>query len=802
MVESRKIRLQAGILVLLFALTIALVLSGCTKTVEKTGGALILSRSELRDINGDGIDDVATYVFAPIDYDYATVQKIVLVSPEWNMSSISVNLNETGAGATRYHIDNISAFEEMRKHVDAFDNKRSNKKSITGEAQCEQYLGLGREELPCKDVHSCEVSCQGAPICKEWLDGLGEPFAHDLLYLQTKFDEMDTYISRLNVLINDMEQNRGAIPREDADEFLSLLQKINYLGNEINNNPIINPNMYNLCNNIDYDSAELQGLSDVFMSNFIIETPGNVNIAQGTPVYSYVDYKMFLLIIFKSSGAYENMLVYDELPKNMDYREVLIDSNFTEMNGTTIIWNLKKVGTGDVDSYAAYSLKSNTLLDSDHITSSLSSPRITIETLSILEAPYVKPVVSLMAGSFNFVKPFTNYYVALAVSVFFIVLIIWVILLLLSLLWNVLLGIFSQASLGEGLKKWVGKGNPKYAQYLILGIAIFAIALAASFFMDGYMPSNLDFKAMSSDLRANPAQTVASVAMFIGLLTIMFSIEEGLRGMGGGFRVSKKQGLLQQNLKDLEELKKEIKQLNENMSFAHKYHINTSEEESIIYSIPLERMENLIIHKGDQATAKQMLDESLARVDMGIKTIGNKIDEAEKYINEATGYIEKMLKEQGSVNVDSLVTIPKDWREWAVEYYLMIHPEKDLIIERGMLKPVSVAKTKKKTFNEVSEALLQKGVDRIIHYSIDGEVNSYNVENVNTEYLFLLLNKMRRAILPLPKEGKQYLFLRTRNSTVFILFMISKGQMLLLETEKDRPVDWYLETVEDIKDQL
>ena len=444
-IENRfKYRMFIALFVLSLALNV--LFFGCTETTKESGGRLSLLKKDVTDLNGDGIYDFATYVFLPIEYSSATVQKIVLVNPVWNVSQIRVNVSEQdGNIVTRYHIDNVTVFDSLEKHLDAFDKLRSNEETIRGEAQCKQYLGLGREDLPCVDIHSCSVACQGAPICHQLYMGVGEPFIHDLLDLQNGFNKMDQEIAHLRYLIGAMRNSSTNIRKTYVEDFLETIERVSYLSNEINNNPIINPNVYYICNSIDYNINELQMMANEFTGNLIIETTGGeISMRRERPDHSYVAYKVILLINFKTKGAYENLLVYDDLPKTISVWDLVVDSNFTTIENDTVIWNIKKVGTGDVQSYAVYSFKSNVILNESGLVEGMSAPYVATTTLALTESSYLKPFLSVFNSLFNTFRPHTNYYVALSITIFIFIVLLKVLFLLLQLIWYLILGLLSR----------------------------------------------------------------------------------------------------------------------------------------------------------------------------------------------------------------------------------------------------------------------------------------------------------------------------------------------------------------------
>lgn len=268
----------------LFILLIILLFSfGCTTPVSQEGGYKeVISEVYESDINNDGAMDTATYIFTEQIYNSTTFQRVITVKPKWDLSNTSINIETEKNGeetsefpaAYKYYFDN-GTVAELRGYLYNFDNKRSNEAAVTGEAQCIQYLGLGRTDIPCIDIHSCSQACIGAPICKTIFQFVGEPFAEDLLELNNGFKEMDIKIEEAYALLDELEKDESNIKKETLEEFIEKIEEIYILGGNINLNSIINPNIYGgLCNQINYDNSELQKIYDTIYANLHVESLG------------------------------------------------------------------------------------------------------------------------------------------------------------------------------------------------------------------------------------------------------------------------------------------------------------------------------------------------------------------------------------------------------------------------------------------------------------------------------------------------------------------------------------------------
>ncbi len=772
----------------LILLISSLLFLGCTETHEYGGDTLILSRKDVSDINGDGVGDIATYVFLPKEYSAVSLQKVVVVKPYWDLSKINVSLDSDDgqeSKVVRLYITNTSIFDQMEYHLDQFDAKRKGTAN-SGETQCKRLMVLDRPDLPCVDEHTCAQACMASPVCKHYYEGVGQPFVQQMLELNEGFDQMDSEVEHLRSLIHKLKVTSNNMSQSDVEEFMETLYRISYLGAEINNNPIINPNVYGgVCEQIDYDNRELTIIGNLLTTNMVIETSGpNVSMNRELPEYEYVDYYVVLLMKFPSQSiSYEEMIVKDKLPDIQMY-DLVIDSNFTELSNNSVVWHIRKIGSGDVESYMAYSFRSKKLMDEDEILSSMYYPTVEIKTVSP-GSPALRPLTSLFTSVFSFVRPLTNYHVALVMGLFVILLIIRFLYLLITFIISLLTGLVKRDA-SRSIKEWIGQGSPNYKKYIIIGLVLALVGSVVSLILSRDGPSEFDLSQVVSILRQDIVQTVLSVLFLVGLLTFWFSLEDGVRRLLGG--IPKRTTLIKRNLKDLDELNQRIGKINRLLSEARKLHLNISDEEKTLFSIPIDRIKRLINEINDQKTAHVLLEESLSRTEMLEKTLSDKLNKAKLYLKKVEVEIPKLLADNNSFNIDNLVEIPSEWRNWAVEQYILTHPEKELVLENNTVKHPTEREQKQRIINFVRD-MVRSGVQKVSIHKLTGEVKSYKIEGVNQEYLFLLYTKLLKSF---KDKEDHYLYFRTSNHSVFVLFKPSKNMIITLVGPKNKEIRWYL----------
>ncbi len=781
---------------------------GCTAPVYQEGGdnEKIQEIYEV-DLNKDGIADTTTYVFQKQEYNETDLQRIMIVKPQFDLSKLEIEITEVG---DKYYFENLS-ITELKFYLNNFDNKRSNEVAVTGEAQCKQYLGLNREDLPCISTDTCAKSCIGAPLCKSIYQYVGEPFAQDLYELNNGFNKMNTYIYELEVLFNEMEGTEKDLEKQKLEQVIEKIEQMYMLGKQINQNPIINKQVYYLCNNINYDNTELQNILDKISENLKTETFGqttNTNIEKTNMPIESVKYDVYLQINEKSNRSFSSIRIIDMIPEelNINSSTLKVSSNFSTINTTipSVEWKINKAGGGNIQSFMTYSFESEKLVNKTWLENNIKTPLISVESFSMGGTPLTTGFFGYINIIFSFFFNFSNYFIALALTGALIIIILRLFELLISLIWNLILGTSKRQNFLTIKKNWLGKANPKYRQYLLLGGILVLSGMIITFIYPSQIQDNIIILEMvGHNIMLEPILGFSSILILLGIVSLYFGTEELIKGtiLQSGYYESAEKIAKKSNIDDLQKLEESMKAVEDRIKGALELKIDVSEEQELLYSIPISRIKELI-EKNDQRTAKKVIEQSINRCEFNIGTIDKKIQTATDIWENWNNKFDKLLKEKGEIRKEMLVDIPRTWRAWALEKYLIENLDKDLIIETGILKKMEIKRVKKKGITEILENIINenKEILNAAIVRIDGKVMASALnKNSNASLISLMISRMIKSIKIIEtraktgdteylvaRAGKELFFIKPIGDLILVYITTSKTSLNLLTeiTEK------------------
>ncbi len=792
--------------IILFGLIFILLFTfGCIAPVSQEGGYNeTISEVYESDLNNDGLIDSATYVFQKQSYNKTNLQRVIIIKPKFDLSKIEAKIENTTIG-DRYYFENLS-ISELKAYLDNFDKKRSNKAKVTGEAQCKQYLGLGREDLPCIDIQSCSQSCIGAPLCRSIYQFVGEPFTQDLYELNYGFNKMTTEIKELNNVLDLMEGTEDNLKREEIEQVIEKIEQISILGNDINQNPIINKNVYYMCNQINYDNSELQKIIDAISENLKTEYAGTSIKTQiqttELPVQS-VEYRIYIQITEETDRAFSTIKIIDKIPKNLnvDTSTLKASSNFSTINLTepSVEWSINKAGGGELQGFMMYTFESNTLVNKTWIENNIKTPYIIVESFSLGGTPLTSGIIGSINLIFSFFFSFSNYFIALALTGVVIIIFLRIIEMLILLIWNIIIGTSKKQDFSKIKRKWLGKANPKYMNYIILGVILLVFGIILTFIYPlKIQDSIIVLEKIGYNITTEPVGGLSSLLILFGIVSIYFSIEDIFKGsiLKAGFYESADKIAKKNNLEDLKTLEKNMDTVQKKMINAIELRIDVSEEQELLYSIPISRIKELIKNK-DQRTAKKVIEQSINRCEFSIGTIDKKIETANDIWRNWETKFDNLLNKKGEIRKEMLIDIPRTWRSWVLEKYLTKHLDKNLIIEGGILKKMEMKRVKKKGLTDILDSLIydNKQIEKAAILRIDGKmIASVLDKGVNKSFISLMLSRMIKAVKIIETKAKtgktDYLIAQTGNNLFFARVV---GNLILFCTvESSTPLETLL----------
>ena len=780
---------------IIWILFISLLIFGCTSPILQEGGnAELIQEVFETDINNDGLIESTTYVFHESEYNETKIQRILIIKPKFDLSKIEAQIQ--GNASDKYYFQDLT-ISDLKIHLTNFNNKRSNEIAITGEAQCKQYLGLGRTDLPCVSLDSCAKACMGAPLCMYIYKFVGDPFSQDLYELNTGFNKMDTYISELNSIFEDIENTENNLNKQKIEEIIKKIEQISVLGNEINNNPIINKQVYYLCNRINYDNYELQSMMDKISENLKTKDSNTAQIKKTGLEIDNVEYKIYLQIKEKSDRSFSTIKITDIIPKtlNINISSLVVSSNFSKVNITTpsVEWKINKAGGGEIQSFMTYSFKSKEFVNKTWIENNIKTPYVSVETFSLGTTPITFGILAFINSVFTFFFDFSNYFIALALTGALIIILLRLFQTIVSLIWNTIIGTSKGEDFSLIKKKLFGKANPKFKQYFILGIILSLIGTIILLISNSQIKEEIIIlELIGYNLTLEPLNGISAFLLSLGIISIYFSAEDFFKGsvLKTGYYESAQKIAKKVNLENLKELEKKIEEVDIKIKQALELKIDVSDEQDLIYSIPISRIKALI-QKNDQRTAKNIIEQSINRCDFNIGTIDKKIQTATDIWKNWKIKFDLLLKEKGEIRKEMLIDIPRTWRSWTIEKYLTENLDENLIIEGGILKKTTMPVVKKKGIVDILNSLKNEKIKNASIIQMDGKTLASSFDkNINKSLVAVLVSRMIKAVKIIEtkaktgntdylvaRSGKDLFFVRPINN--LILFCITDSKISL-----------------------
>jgi len=139
--------------------------------------------------------------------------------------------------------------------------------------------------------------------------------------------------------------------------------------------------------------------------------------------------------------------------------------------------------------------------------------------------------------------------------------------------------------------------------------------------------------------------------------------------------------------------------------------LDIKEEHEKFYTIKMERIRDMLKSCDDIVTLKKELDTSLDTAQWCIASLTDKLSGVQDAPRWAE-VINSAMKDRDMAEIDSLRSIPRDWRSWAVERYMENNPEDAFVIYQNKLIKTMSAERKRRyedILGEISSAGKVKG---------------------------------------------------------------------------------------------
>ena len=198
-------------------------------------------------------------------------------------------------------------------------------------------------------------------------------------------------------------------------------------------------------------------------------------------------------------------------------------------------------------------------------------------------------------------------------------------------------------------------------------------------------------------------------------------MEDWLKGRALGKEYYDLRGATKEdNIRELAKLRETWQMLRMRVEDLSKTGMVVTEEYAVIVSVPIERLEQMVT-TDKQSMAKQLIRFNQERLDMLEQTLNEKVNVMNQKWPEWKEDLGRVTAESEVVPLNTLLAIPMQWREWAVEKFISENRTKGFALEGDSIvrKKVNVGEAIEK---KMKELLKSKVVEHAVLLSQDDQV--------------------------------------------------------------------------------
>jgi len=724
-------------------LIMALLFYGCVeeRQVSITGYEQIQTISSV-DLTGDGVNSIRTYAYTPKSINEEVgiyIQKIVTTYP--------VSLEVSILNYSEVTPQDLGQIKTLVGEFQATKNQ--------GEGICFSKLGLNR--AACVDSDSCLESCSGS-TCAVVAEYNRESFGQELYQFNYNSQEVDHLITGLNAM-------DSAATQEQKDLIAGKLTTILVLSTKLQTNLLFNPNAFGACTQPTYDTDKLTEALDIV---------GDVEI----DTYSY-EYQVLILIEGGDEDQFIELYLKDSPPLLITPEQFSVDilgnGKLYEQEPLTVGWDGVEVNAPH--KFVYYDFVSQTE-PTEEVMSKWKFPKIqerNITALSYLNIIYENPIgkfiFSLSAAVFG-IFSFLGFYAAVGAAIS-----VWVILLFLLILafeigYYTLRAAMDKKNTKEVLLDAFGAPMADWKIYVAVGIVLIAASVILNITYTTPVESNVfEMESLLMNVGSDVVGAVCIVLFVIGVYTLFLVAEDILKGLilGKDYYILKG-ATKEENLAGLAELREKWQALRMRVEDLSKTGMVVTQEYAIIVSVPIERLEQMIA-SGKQGMAKQLIIFNSER----LETLDKKLDEKVNVMNEKwpewREELSRALVGSDSVALNTLLFIPMQWREWAVEKYISENRAKGYALEGDTIVRREV-KIDEILVRKLKSLMKRNVIKQAVLLSQDVEVyNSFHKgKKTVVEVLFLKLKSYVGALAKKmgASEVKRFVISGKKNAAVYV----------------------------------
>jgi hypothetical protein len=726
-------------------LLLALLFYGCVeeRQVSITGYEQVESITGT-DITGDGLNDIKLYTYSAKEINGEMglyMRKTVATYP------VSYSVNLVG-----YPPVAPTQLQSIKDNVAEFRDAKDN-----GENACFSTLGMNREI--CEDEDSCLGQCTTS-TCTKVADYNEECFGHELYLF--------SYNSRaLDQVIDEVEATGSIDTQEEKDAMAGKLADMLALSAKLQGSLLFRSDAFGACSMPNYESGKIRaalaelGEYTVDAGNYeykvaIMLDGGNKDefielyITDSPPVVMSVE--QFSLDVLGNGKVIEKeplTVGWDGVEADIPHRLVYYDfvSQAVPDEGTMSKWRFAKV-------------KERNLTALKHLN-------------QIYENPIGKFIFGISAGVFS-IFLFMGYYSAIGAAVALWVILLFVALLIIETIYHVIRGAMDKKKIKQVLLDSFGAPMADWKIYTAVGVVLVAAAALANMFYTSPVESTaFEMETLVMNLGSDMMGAVVVVVFVLGAYTLFLVVEDLLRGLIVGKEYYELKGATkEENMKALAELREIWQALRMRIEDLSKTGMVVTEEYAIIVSVPIERLEQMIA-SGRQGMAKQLINFNLER----LGTLDGRLDEKVNVMNEKwpewEEELEKALAGNESVPMNTLLFIPMQWREWAIEKYISKNRARGYVLENEVIIKREI-KIDELLTKKLKDLLKKKSVKEAVLLSQDLEIyNSFHKgKKTVVDVLFLKLKSYVNALSKKmgANEVKRFLVSGKKDAGVYLSY--------------------------------
>lgn len=700
------------------AIFAALLLYGCVeeRTLSISGYETVEGVSGM-DLTGDGINDVLSYQFRSIAIDQPlgiSMAKYVSVAPySYSFTEPSYISPPDLAGAKA----KIAEFDAARK---------------TGEGACLQRLGLSFAS--CNDYSSCMQNC-GSEYCSEAKGVAGDAFGFELLAFKDKSQDMDRLVSELT-------STQSLPSQDDRKEFIRKAVRLMAISSDLLGMNLFNSNTYGTCSPVTLrldllaQAAQMVGTTEIAPDRYRYRVS---EIVTGGTEQEHItlfiqDTPPVAMSIDELSVDIPQGVIYQKFPLRLGWENVRADSP-------------RRVLTYDFTSPSA---------PQDTTLSRWSNPQVderNVKFFAIFSMLASNPIASLLTGISKSIFTLAyslglGYFTALGAAASFFLYAALLAILLATGLYHALRAYMDRKDIREYLIDKMGPPITDWRSYVGVGVAFILICfLMNAFYIRPAEVGQFDLATIQLRAISDIPGAISTILFILGAYTIYLVAEDRLKGLvlGEGY-FHAKGATKEENVSSLSKLKVLSDNLKTRIETLSRTGMDVRDEYSVLIAVPADRLEQFV-EIGKQNTAKSLIDFHMGRLEEMDKRIEQKVSIMEENWPVWNSEIEKAVDQSGEVPVETLVSIPMQWREWAVSKFISEHRGRHLILEENRIKRRTVS-----VENMVNTALADLKRDGLAEASIviyDNKVvsNSFSKGNATVgAVLYLKLSGFAKAI--------------------------------------------------------